>query len=129
MDPYSSPYITTKNNPYNPFPHSLLSTREFFVPVSLALSAGPTRFHHTFSKLPLRFVEGWFRILGLGFRTLASNRLIIRVPFLLMFSLNKEPQNNKVKKGTTGVPRISRCYWDLKVLSLRTYVGLGDYNY
>ena len=28
MDPYSSPYIIPNNNPYNPFPHSLQSTRE-----------------------------------------------------------------------------------------------------
>ena len=27
MDPYSSPYIIPNNNPYNPFPHSRLSTR------------------------------------------------------------------------------------------------------
>ena len=34
MDPDSSPYIIPNNNPYNPFPHSLLSTREsiFTVP-------------------------------------------------------------------------------------------------
>ena len=29
MDPYSSPYRMLNNNPYNPFPHSLLSAREF----------------------------------------------------------------------------------------------------
>ena len=28
MDPYSSPYILPKNSPHNPFPHSLLSTRQ-----------------------------------------------------------------------------------------------------
>ena len=28
MDPYSSPYIIPNNNPYTPFLHSLLSTRE-----------------------------------------------------------------------------------------------------
>ena len=28
MDPYSSPYIIPNNGPRNPFPHSLLSTRE-----------------------------------------------------------------------------------------------------
>ena len=28
MDPYSSPYIIPNKNPYSPFPHSLLSTRE-----------------------------------------------------------------------------------------------------
>ena len=28
MDPYSSPYIIPNNSHYNPFPHSLLSTRE-----------------------------------------------------------------------------------------------------
>ena len=28
MDPYGSPYIIPNNKPYNPFPHSLLSTRE-----------------------------------------------------------------------------------------------------
>ena len=28
MDPYSSPFIVLNNNPYNPFPHSLLSTRK-----------------------------------------------------------------------------------------------------
>ena len=27
MDPYSSPYIIPNNNPYNPFLHSLLSSR------------------------------------------------------------------------------------------------------
>ena len=31
MDPYSSPYTILNNSPYNPFPHSLLSTRESFV--------------------------------------------------------------------------------------------------
>ena len=30
MDPYSSPYIILNDSPYNPFPHSVLSTREFF---------------------------------------------------------------------------------------------------
>ena len=29
MDPYNSPYIIPNNNPYNPFLHSLPSTREF----------------------------------------------------------------------------------------------------
>ena len=29
MDLSSSPYIISTNNPYNSFPHSLLSTREF----------------------------------------------------------------------------------------------------
>ena len=35
MDSYSSPYIIPNNSPYNPLPHSLLSTRElrFRVPV------------------------------------------------------------------------------------------------
>ena len=28
MDPYSSPYMIPNYNPYNPFPHALLSTRE-----------------------------------------------------------------------------------------------------
>ena len=28
MDPHSSPYIIPNNDPYYPFPHSLLSTRE-----------------------------------------------------------------------------------------------------
>ena len=28
MDPYSSPYIIPNKNPYVPFPHSLLSTKE-----------------------------------------------------------------------------------------------------
>ena len=28
MDPYSSPYIVSNNSLHNPFPHSLLSTRE-----------------------------------------------------------------------------------------------------
>ena len=33
MDSYSSPnIIIPKNNPYNPFPHSLLSTRESTMP-------------------------------------------------------------------------------------------------
>ena len=29
MDPYSSPYIIPNNRPQYPFPHSLLSTREY----------------------------------------------------------------------------------------------------
>ena len=28
MDPYGSPYIFPNNSPHNPFPHSLLSTKE-----------------------------------------------------------------------------------------------------
>ena len=28
MDPYSSPYIIPNNIPHNPFPHSLLRTRQ-----------------------------------------------------------------------------------------------------
>ena len=40
MDPYSSPYIIPTNNPYNPFPHSLLSTRESCSGSSKLKSAG-----------------------------------------------------------------------------------------
>ena len=32
MDPYSSPYIIPNSSPHNPFPHSLLSAKEFFDP-------------------------------------------------------------------------------------------------
>ena len=28
MDPYSSPYITPNSSPHNPFPHTLLRTRQ-----------------------------------------------------------------------------------------------------
>ena len=28
MDPYASPYIIPNNSPHNPFPHSLLRTRQ-----------------------------------------------------------------------------------------------------
>ena len=31
MDPYSSPYTIPNNCPHNPFPHFLLSTREFWI--------------------------------------------------------------------------------------------------
>ena len=30
MDPYSSPYIIPNDSPQYPYPHSLLSTREFW---------------------------------------------------------------------------------------------------
>ena len=35
MDPYSSPYIIPNNSPYNPFPHSFLSTREIIMGLAL----------------------------------------------------------------------------------------------
>ena len=35
MDPYSSPYIIPNSSPHNPFPHSLLRTRESFSSVEL----------------------------------------------------------------------------------------------
>ena len=40
MDPYSSPYIIPKNNPYVPFPHSLLSTKELKRGVFFAFDTG-----------------------------------------------------------------------------------------
>ena len=38
MDDFSSPYIIPNINPYNPFPHSLLSTRELGLSASRALA-------------------------------------------------------------------------------------------
>ena len=40
MDPYRSPYITPSSNPYNPFPNSLLSTREFLAFLGFGLRVG-----------------------------------------------------------------------------------------
>ena len=36
MDRYSCPYIIPNNSPHNPFPHSLLRTRQPLSPVDLA---------------------------------------------------------------------------------------------
>ena len=45
----------------------------------------------------------------------SSNSMIIRVPFFVMFSFNKETPKSKGKKGTTGVPRIIRCsFWKMR---------------
>ena len=57
MDPYSSPYIIPNNSPHNPFPHSLLSTRQFGVGLG-AVDIG------------LRFrIQGLgVRVQGFGFR-------------------------------------------------------------
>ena len=49
MDPYSSPYIIPNNCLHNPFPHSLLRTRQFLKGLR--------------SRIYLEF-----RVWGLGFR-------------------------------------------------------------
>ena len=38
MDPYSSPYIIPNNSPHNPFPHSLLRTRQSKVLYGVVIS-------------------------------------------------------------------------------------------
>ena len=38
MDPYSSPYIIPNNSPHNPFPHSLIGTRQYTLQEAQLLS-------------------------------------------------------------------------------------------
>ena len=45
------------------------------------------------------------RFTGASESRLTSNPLIMRVPFFLIFGVNKRPPNKKGQKGTTGKPR------------------------
>ena len=74
MDPYSSPYIIPNNSLHNPFPHSLLRTRQK-PSSSFGASASPRS----------------CRFLG--------SPVIKRVPCFLLFAFNRGTQKGKVQKG------------------------------
>ena len=71
MDPYSSPSIIPNNNPYSPFPHSLLSIRESSPYAWYFQLHSPHYFLAGFTSNGGRAkvdVKKQFKVLGSGFR-------------------------------------------------------------